>query len=67
MASNITNIDIGNPMHLVTLTVTLPKEMKLRMWVAGGLMRMAARVIGCGIKVGTEAAEPVKPPRRRPF
>ncbi len=67
MASNITNIDIGNPMHLVTLTVTIPKTMKLRMWVAKGLFRLAARVIGCGIKVETEAAEPVKPPRRRPF
>jgi len=38
----------------VTMTVSLPKTLPIRLWVARKLFILGAFVMGCGVKITTE-------------
>ena len=44
----------GSTMHL---TVRITRRLKVRMWIACRLIRLAARVLRCGLDVAIEETE----------
>lgn len=44
-------------MKTVTMTVRLPRVLPLRIWVGSQLIKLAATIIGCGVKIDCDPAE----------
>lgn len=63
----VDKLTIDRPMQHVTLTIKMPKSLPFRMWAAKGLFHLAARIIGCGVKVEIDPTPNQPKPRRRPF
>jgi hypothetical protein len=53
MSSKTIKVDIGDMMHHATMTVEFVGERRyaVRMWVAIRLIRLAASLLGCAVKV----------------
>jgi len=51
--ASITNIPVSEVMKHQTLTITLTglRQLKLRLWIARGLFKLAAVILGCGVEI----------------
>jgi hypothetical protein len=56
MASNEIRVPIADVMKRVTMqiTVTGTTRWRIRLWLAGWILKLAARVAGCGLEVHSQ-------------
>ena len=50
----VENVNLGNVLREITLSVTVPKSTVFRMWLGTRLIKLAAFVMESGIKVETD-------------